>query len=147
MYIILAVLIGVAIVVATILNGKLSQKIGVVNDVMINYFMASIVSILLCFITREHMLSIEILIATPVYYFLGGFIGLGTIFLLNITVPKIPAVYIVIVPFIGQILTSAVIDYFYLDIFSKGKIIGGCLFLVGLLYNARVDKKYKEDMA
>ena len=62
----------------------------------------------------------------------------------NIIVPKIPAVYIVILRFIGQMLTSAIIDYVYLDIFSKGKIIGGALFLMGLIINAKVDNNYKE---
>lgn len=43
-----------------------------------------------------------------------------------------------ILRFIGQMLTSAMIDYIYLDIFSKGKVIGGLLFLIGLIINANV---------
>jgi len=64
--------------------------------------------------------------------------------LFNIIVPKVVTVYIVVLRFIGQMLASAVIDYIYLDIFSKGKIIGGVLFLIGLMLNARVDNKYSK---
>lgn len=141
MYLILAFLTGFSIVITTILNGKLAEKIGTINGIIVNYSMGLITSILLCLIMRENIYSIKALSTSPMYYFLGGFVGVAVIFLFNIVVPKIPAVYVVILPFVGQILTSAIIDYFYLDIFSKGKIVGGILFLVGLLYNARVDKK------
>lgn len=143
MYIGLAFSTGISIVFATILNGKLAQKIGVLNGVMMNYLMGLIASLILCFSVKDHIPSFEILNLAPWYYFLGGFIGVAVVFLFNITVPHIPAVYIVILPFIGQMLTSSVIDYFYLNIFSKGKVIGGVLFLVGLIYNARVDQKYE----
>ena len=81
----------------------------------------------------------------PLPYFLGGFIGVLTTYLFNIIVPKVPAVYVVILRFIGQMLTSAIIDYIYLDIFSKGKVIGGVLFLIGLIINAKVDYKYNQE--
>lgn len=143
MYIILAFLIGFAIVISTILNGKLAQKIGVINGGIVNYIVALFGSSLLVLILKLSIPTFSTLHSTPLYYFVGGIIGVGVIFLFNISVPNIPAVYIVILPFIGQILTSAILDYFYLGIFSKGKIIGGILFLIGLLYNARVDKKYR----
>ena len=71
--------------------------------------------------------------------------GLVVIWASNMIVPKIAAAYLVILAFIGQILTSALIDYFYLDLLSKGKIIGGLIILLGLLYNVRVDKIYKKE--
>lgn len=143
MYIIFALLIGFTVVIATVLNGKLAQKIGVVNGVIVNYSMGFIASTILFFTMKENIPSFEIIISNPVYYFSGGLLGVVVVFLFNITVPKIPAVYIAILPFIGQMLSSAVIDYYYFDIFSKGKIIGGLLLLIGLIYNARVDKKYE----
>lgn len=55
------------------------------------------------------------------------------IFLNNMTLPKI-----------GQMLTSAIIDYVYLNIFSTGKVIGCVLFLIGITLNAKFDEKYKQ---
>ncbi|CAH2213094.1 DMT family transporter [Tepidibacter aestuarii] len=145
MYILFAFLTGISIVINTIINGKLAQREGMVNGVIINYLMGTIASIIVCFVMRNSIPSLSSIGYVPIHYFLGGFVGVSIIYLFNTIVPQIPAVYVVILPFIGQILTSAIIDYIYLDIFSKGKIIGGILFLIGLVYNARIDKKYKKE--
>lgn len=144
MYIVLGLLIGFSVVIGTILNGKLAEKIGIINDVIINYCVAVISSLILIIIIGEDIPQFEHLASLPFYYYIGGVFGLAVILSYNIIVPKVPAVYIVLISFIGQILTSSLIDYFYLDILSKGKIIGGILILVGLLYNNYVDKKYQK---
>ncbi len=143
-YIFLSFLTGVTIVISMMLNGKVAQKEGMINGVIINYLMATISSILLCAIMINSMPSYFSIKSIPLPYFLGGFIGVLTTYMFNIIVPKVPAVYIVILRFIGQMLASAVIDYIYLGIFSQGKVIGGALFLIGLIINARIDNKYKQ---
>ncbi|WP_454053045.1 DMT family transporter [Clostridium sp. Marseille-Q7071] len=144
MYIFLSFLTGVTIVINMMLNGKVAQKEGMINGVIINYLMATISSILLCAIMINSMPSYSSIKSIPIPYFLGGFIGVLTTYMFNIIVPKVPAVYVVILRFIGQMLASAVIDYIYLGIFSQGKVIGGALFLIGLIINARIDNKYKQ---
>lgn len=143
-YIFLSFLTGVTIVINMMLNGKVAQKEGMINGVIINYLMATISSILLCAIMINSMPSYSSIKSIPIPYFLGGFIGVLTTYMFNIIVPKVPAVYVVILRFIGQMLASAVIDYIYLGIFSQGKAIGGLLFLIGLVVNARIDNKYKQ---
>lgn len=145
MYILLAFITGISIVINMMINGKLAQKEGMVNGVIINYLMGTIASILMCFIMSKSISPLSSIEYIPVQYFLGGVVGVLIIYLFNTIVPQIPAVYVVILPFIGQILTSAIIDYVYLYVFSKGKIIGGVLFLIGLLYNAKVDRKYEKE--
>ncbi|KIE44770.1 hypothetical protein U732_715 [Clostridium argentinense CDC 2741] len=144
MYIFLSFLTGVTIVINMMLNGKVAQKEGMINGVIINYLMATISSILLCAIMINSIPSYSSIKSIPIPYFLGGFIGVLTTYMFNIIVPKVPAVYVVILRFIGQMLASAVIDYIYLGIFSQGKVIGGLLFLIGLVVNARIDNKYKQ---
>lgn len=143
MYILLALIIGFIVVIATILNGKIAQKIGIVNDVFINFFVGLLSSILLMLLFKNNIFEISDLLSIPSYYYLGGLIGLIVICLSNIIVPKIQAAYLVILAFIGQILTSALIDYLFFDLFSKGKIVGGLLILIGLAYNIGIDKKYE----
>lgn len=144
-YVFLSFLTGVSIVINMVLNGKLAQKEGMINGVIINYLLGTISSIILCVIIMESIPTYSTIKTIPFPYFLGGFIGVLTTYLFNVIVLKVPAVYVVILRFIGQILTSAIIDYIYLDIFSKGKVIGGMLFLVGLIINAKIDSKYKEE--
>lgn len=142
LYIILAFIIGLDVVIATILNGKLAEKIGITNGTFINYFVAFLSSIILCFIMKEKFLSLELLMSVPLYYFISGVFGILVVFIFNIVTPNVPAVYIVILPFIGQMLTSSLLDYIVLDTFSKGKLIGGIMFFFGLIYNISIDKKY-----
>ncbi len=142
-YIFLSFITGITIVINMMLNGKLAQNEGKINGVIINYLMATISSILLCIIMIRSLPSYASIKSIPLFYLLGGIIGVLTTYIFNIIVPKVPAVYIVILRFIGQMFTSALIDYLYLGIFSKGKIIGSFLFLIGLIINAKVDNKYE----
>jgi len=143
-YILMSFLTGITIVISMMLNGKLAQREGMINGVIINYLMATISSIILCAIMMKSIPSYSIIKSIPLPYFLGGFIGVLTTYLFNIIVPKVPAVYVVILRFIGQMVTSAIIDYIHLDIFSKGKVIGGVLFFIGLIINAKLDRKYRQ---
>ncbi len=143
-YIFLSFLTGITIVINMMLNGNLAQREGMLNGVVINYLMATVSSMILCAMMMKSMPSYSAIRSIPLPYFLGGFIGVLTTYMFNIIVPKVPAVYVVMLRFIGQILTSAIIDYIYLDIFSKGKVIGGVLFLIGLVLNAKVDNKYEQ---
>lgn len=145
LYIILALLVGFSVVIATILNGKLAQKIGVVNDIVINFSIGLFTSALLLLFVKENVPSFTNLKTVPIYFYFGGVVGLIALWASNVIVPKIAAAYLVILAFVGQILTSALIDYFFLDLFSIGKLIGGLLILLGLIYNVRIDKITKKE--
>ncbi len=145
MYVFLSFLTGITIVINMMLNGKLAQREGMINGIVINYLMATLASIMLCAIMLKSLPVYSTMKAVPLPYFLGGLIGILTTYLFNIIVPKVPAVYVVILRFIGQMFTSAIIDYVYLHIFSKGKIIGTILFLIGLIISAKFDAKYTQE--
>ncbi len=126
------------------LNGELSKKIGIINSVVINYLTATISSIVLCFIMINSISSYSSISNIPLIYFLGGAIGVLTTYLFNVIVHKVSTVYTVILRFIGQMLTSAIIDYVYFNIFSIGKVVGCILFLIGIILNAKSDEDYKQ---
>ncbi len=116
-----------------------------INGIWINYLIATFISILLCVIIEKAIPDYRTIKAIPLIYFTGGFLGVLTTYLFNIIVHKVPAVYIVILRFIGQFLASALIDYLYLHIFSIGKIVGCILFFLGMMLNARTDKKHERE--
>jgi uncharacterized membrane protein YdcZ (DUF606 family) len=144
MYIILAFMVGISIVLNMVLNGKLSQKEGMINSIWINYFTAILITIFLCIIFENTIPDDKSIKSIPLIYFIGGCLGVLTTYLFNLIVHKVPALYIVILRFIGQLLTSALIDYLYFHIFSRGKILGGILFFVGLMLNAKMDERQEE---
>lgn len=126
------------------LNGQSSKKIGIINSVVINYLTATISSVLLCSIMVGFTFSYSSISHIPLIYFLGGGIGVLTTYLFNVIVNKVSPVYTVILRFIGQMFTGAIIDYVFLNIFSVGKVIGCILFLIGILLNTKADEKYKK---
>ncbi|MBU3129085.1 DMT family transporter [Clostridium tagluense] len=144
MYIFFSFLTGVLIVISMMLNGELSKKIGIVNSVVINYLTATISSLVLCFTMINPISSYSSISNIPLIYFLGGAIEVLTTYLFNVIVHKVSTVYTVILRFIGQMLTSAIIDYVYLNIFSIGTIVGCILFLIGIILNTKSDENYKQ---
>ncbi|MDZ5034503.1 DMT family transporter, partial [Clostridium perfringens] len=94
-YIFLSFITGITIVINMMLNGKLAQTEGKINGVIINYLMATISSILLCIIMIKSLPSYASIKSIPLFYLLGGIIGVLTTYIFNIIVPKVPAVYIV----------------------------------------------------
>lgn len=127
------------------LNGELSKRIGIINGVFINYLTAAISSLAFCFVMVNSMPRYSSISNIPLIYFLGGAIGVLTTYIFNVVVHKVPTVYTVILRFIGQMFTSAVIDYFYLNIFSMGKVVGCILFLVGIIFNAKSNENYRQN--
>lgn len=122
-------------VISIILNGELSKKVGSINSIIINYSTATLVSIIFYFIWLNSISTTPTITNTSLVYFLGGIIGILTTYIFNILVHKIPTVYMVILRFIGQMLTSTIIDYLYFNLFSIGKIVGCVLFLIGIILN------------
>ena len=81
---------------------------------------------------------------TYLVYFLGGVIGVLIAYIFNIIVHKISTVYTIILHFIDQMLTIAIIDYLYFNIFSIVKIVECVLFLIGIILNAKSDENCKQ---
>lgn len=141
MYYLLALAMGFMVILNPILNGKLSERVGTVNASFVNYTTATIASLFAVMVFQTKMPSVQILMTTPVHYYLGGLLGIGVILALNRIVVKLPAVLIVVLPFVGQMMVSTVIDFVALGQFSYSKVIGATLMLAGLIVNSLLDRK------
>jgi len=137
---ILPFFIGCSIVFASIVNGHVAGRVGMTRGIQMNYFIGSLAALVLTGFSKivsHGTLSIETI---PVVFILGSFFGLGVSFFMNKIVPEISAFYIVLLPFVGQMLVSGCIDFFYLNILSKGKVIGVALILLGIVCNAILER-------
>lgn len=142
LYIILAVLCGCITIIAMILNSHLAKEIGVLKGTLINYIVGLLSTILLLIIVKSSVdLSLSCFTIIPFWALLGGLLGVIVVSVSNIVIPKIPTIYTTLLIFIGQLFTGLLIDYFRVGFISNGKIIGGLLILLGLMYNSSVDKK------
>lgn len=141
-YIILAMIGGGLTIISMIINAGLAKEIGVLRGTLINYIVGLLVIlIIMVFAKSTYNFNIDNFSNIPFYAFLGGLIGVIVVSASNVVIPKIPTMYTTLLIFIGQIFTGIIIDYLQLSSISKGKIIGGLLILLGMLYNSNVDKK------
>jgi len=142
LYIILAILCGCITIISMIINSHLSKEIGVFQGTLINYVVGLISTILLIIIVKDPIsLSFDSYNKIPFWALLGGMIGVVVVASSNVVIPKIPTIYTTLLIFMGQLFTGIIIDYFRMGFISKGKIIGGILILLGIIYNSKVDKK------
>lgn len=142
LYIISAALCGSFIIISMIINSHLAKKIGVFQGTLVNYIVGLLTTVILIIIVCNFVnLSYSDYTTIPLWALLGGLIGVIVVASSNIVIPKIPTIYTTLLIFIGQIFTGILIDYFRAGFVSKGKIIGGVLILVGIVYNSNLDKK------
>jgi transporter family-2 protein len=142
LYIILAVLCGCITILSMIINSHLSKKIGVFQGTLINYIVGLLTTILIITIVKNSLnLSLGSFTKIPLWALLGGLLGVIVVASSNIIIPKIPTIYTTLLIFMGQLFTGILIDYFRVGFVSRGKIIGGLLILIGLVYNSNIDKK------
>ena len=146
MYILLALLAGALVIVSISLNGNLAAKVGLIQSSITNYLVGLICSIIFYFILNRFVFDFPVneLGEFPFYYMLGGSVGSVIICFNNLLINKISAVYVTVIVFLGQMTMGILIDYVKLNIFSKGKVIGGVLILTGLIVYVLGDKKTKE---
>lgn len=142
LYIILGALCGSITLLSMIVNSHLAKRIGTFKGTLINYIVGLLSTLILILIVKNSVaLSFNSLSRTPIWAILGGLIGVMVVATSNIVIPKIPTIYTTLLIFMGQLSTGILIDYFIVGFVSKGKIIGGLLILLGLIYNSKVDKK------
>lgn len=144
----LSFMTGFTIVFSRTINAGLAQKIGVMQSTFFNYLTGLLVSILLLFsIGTNEPLFAGVIISTDIWIYLGGFVGVVIITLLNYTVSKITSLYMTLLLFIGQVFSGLAIDFFLSSTFSIKNLFGGLMVVLGLTINFLIDKKRAKSKA
>ncbi|WP_027631743.1 DMT family transporter [Clostridium hydrogeniformans] len=143
--VLLAVLAGASIVIARIINANLANRIGLFQGTFFNYITGLTVSFLFLLISKEQLfLSSSTLSSIPSLAYLGGIVGVMVVGMSSFINHKISAFYLTLIIFIGQLFSGIIIDYYTLGSLSLGKILGGSLVVLGLVYNLKVDSNVEE---
>ncbi len=143
MYILLGILAGATIVVGRMCNAELSGRIGNDKSTFYNYTTGLLGSMLLLFVVGG---TLPGGIAQPLnlFMYLGGLVGIVNMFISNYITPKMSAYVLTLLIFVSQLASGIIIDALTGNGVSVGKVAGGILVLLGLLYNQNVDKKAKQ---
>ncbi|SHK48253.1 Putative inner membrane exporter, YdcZ [Anaerocolumna jejuensis DSM 15929] len=140
-YLILSILAGVTVVLGRILNAKLAEKIGTVQATVINYVVGIFFSFLFLLIMNRGLSFTSHPSQLPFWAYLGGILGVAIIMISNYTTPRVPAFYLTLLVFLGQLAVGILIDWLVSKDFSPLKLIGSLFVVAGFTYNLLLDKK------
>ncbi|MDK2808643.1 MAG: bacterial/archaeal transporter family-2 protein [Clostridiales bacterium] len=144
--IILSFLAGVSIVVARTLNARFAKETSLLTSTFYNFFFGTLTAIVVFFIFGggEDIHLLWTIHLSPIWYF-GGILGVLAVFLLNLTVVKIPSFYMTLLLFVGQIGAGLIFDSLRQGVFSKEQATGALCVLVGMLLSMYFDDKKENE--
>lgn len=142
-YIIIAVALGVLNVFNKMVNVKASEYLGNTNGTLINYFEATLISLLILMLTGNiEEITLDYIKNVPFYLYLGSISGLVALIFLVIGTKKSTVMVSTVVVLIGQLATSIVLDcMFFQEDFSIIKVIGIFFVIAGMTFREKIIKK------
>lgn len=137
----LAFLAGVTRTVGRMISARLAERIGVFQSTFYTYALGLICSLLAVLLSGAHSAAAQGGGPIPLWGYAGGAVGVLFVALSNLTTPRISAVTMALLIFVGQIGAGIAIDMAARQQFAPGSIVGGLLILAGLLGNLRADRR------
>lgn len=141
LYSILSIIAGATVVLGRILNAKLAEKIGTVQATVINYVVGIFFSIIFLVLLNRGLSFTAPSHSIPIWAYFGGVLGVAIIMISNYTTPRVPAFYLTLLVFLGQLAVSILIDWLVSKDFSPYKLLGSLFVVAGFTYNLLLDKK------
>lgn len=135
MYSFFSLLVGMLIAIMITINGELSGAFGVFLAAVIIHVVGSVFAFLMMTLTREKLTFRKKL---PLWFYLGGILGVVTTFCNNFAFGKISLTSIIALVLLGQTITSLMIDTFgFMGMkrypFKMYKLIGLSFAALGIL--------------
>ena len=109
--ILLSVAAGVCNVLSRSVNAVLANEIGVLQGSLINHIAGLPVCVVVLFLLGRNELNTAFTFhRSTLWIYIGGAFGVIAVLLYNIVVPKVPAFYVTLLAFIGQVFAGLLID-------------------------------------
>jgi transporter family-2 protein len=135
---------GVTIVLARMCNARLAQSSGAAFSSLMNYVTGLLGSLIAFWVMGAAAKAAFPVAGTSITIYMGGALGLVSIFILNNIPHRMPATQMTLLIFVGQLFSGLLLDYFATHKFSLGTLVGGMLVLSGLAVNIYGDRKCNE---
>lgn len=135
MYKNLALFNGIILAIMVFFNGMLSNITGPYVSTLI-YHITGLTLIIIISLIRKNKISD--LRKIPVLYYLSGVLGVATILLNNVSIPRIGVTLCVGTGLFGQLVMSSAAEHFGfwgipVNRFRKGKILGFSMISLGII--------------
>ena len=136
--VILSLVAGITIVLSRTVNARLSAHTSPLIGSFFNHLVGLPVCILLFLGLQRPLLHVTT--SAQPWMYLGGVLGVVTVLLLNITVPRVSAFRLTLLSFTGQVFTGIILDITLGKEYSNSTFVGGLVIAGGLLLNMALDR-------
>ncbi|MDR0325454.1 MAG: DMT family transporter [Oscillospiraceae bacterium] len=135
-------LCGVNIVISRTLNAKLASRTSIRVSTFFNYLVGTSGAVLLYLLLGRQETGFSHFALSPdLHIYLGGALGVCIVLVSNHIVMKVPALYLSLLLFTGQVFASVIIDAIIAQAFSLRILMGGVFVAAGLCVNLMIDRR------
>lgn len=135
MFYLLSLFHGLLGSINSMLNVKAGACLGPAKGALINYAEASIISLILIFVSeKKNFITVSHILSVPPFLYLGSICGLAAMVLIIIGTPKNGAFLSSVLLIIGSMSTAMILDYIFFDSFSWQKVFGIILVITGVAW-------------
>jgi transporter family-2 protein len=134
---------GTSIVMSRVLNARLAVHIGTRRGVFICHMVGLAVALPVFLFAERQGAGFQFdFVFSPVFFiYMGGMLGVVVIMLDNLTAVRIPAFYLSLLLFVGQVSSALVVDFIIDQSVSLYNLFGGALVALGLCLNVWLKKR------
>lgn len=131
--VVLSLSAGITVVISRTVNSRLSTE----TNPLLGSFINHLVGLPICIVLALCLQRPVWLMSTGAkpWMYLGGALGVVTVLLFNVTVPRVSAYRLTLLAFIGQIFTGIALDLVLGLECSTSTFAGGLVIAIGLLAN------------
>jgi len=134
----LAFVNGCATVISKMINYRCTKILGTNNGSLVNYVVASVLSLILLFVSSKSGIDFYAFTEAPWWMYLGGAFGIVAFIISMITLNKLKVMESTILLLVGQLTAGILFDAFVFRNISIGKILGIVLVAIGIIWDNKI---------
>lgn len=138
---------GVSIVISRTINARLAKEIHPLPASLINHLVGLPLTVIIAIISvsQSGLPALDESALVP-WIYCGGMFGVCSVMLLNIAVPKLPALQLTTLSFAGQILMGIAVDFVFGTFVVDAHFIGGMIIIVGVFCSVLTEAFFGENV-
>ena len=136
--VILSLASGIVVVLSRTINSGLSKQTSPLVGSLINHVVGLPICVVLALFFQKTLWVVPECIKP--WMFFGGMLGVITVLLFNITVPRISSFQLTLLSFTGQVFAGIALDLMQGQAYSNASFVGGLVIATGLLVNIALDQ-------